>query len=280
MQDKILDIKNLSFYYKNLDLNSKFKKPWVNIFQNISIQFNTGQIIGIVGKSGCGKTTLGKTIVNYHRLSGAYSLNKDYRINGTISYYDENSNLFDIMSKEYANIQPPPIQMVFQDPRSSLNMKMKLADQLKESIKLKFNLSKSELDDKVYQIAKDFKIENQLNSVPFNLSGGQRRRFGLAKIISSAPKLIIADEPVASLDVSIKKDIMNILFDLKQKNITIVVISHDIALLREKADFIFVFDKGKIVEKWDPKNEPQHLETIKLLEDSNYVNQFIKEIND
>ena len=115
--------------------------------------------------------------------------------------------------------------------------------------------------------------------MPYNLSGGQRRRFGLAKIISSAPRLIIADEPVASLDVSIKRDIMNILFNLKKQNITIAVISHDIALLREKADFIFVFDKGRIVEKWNPKDAPKYSETKKLLEDSNYVNEFIENIH-
>ena len=279
MENRILDIQNLSFYYKNLDLDSKSEKPWVNIFEDVSIEFNTGQIIGIVGKSGCGKTTLGKTIVNYHSLSGAYALNRDYKINGNIHYYDADSNLVDVMGKQYTNIKPPPIQMVFQDPRSSLNMKMKLIDQLKESIKLKFNLPKSELNERVYAIAKDFQIENQLNSVPYNLSGGQRRRFGLAKIISSAPRLIIADEPVASLDVSIKRDIMSILFNLKKQNITIAVISHDIALLQEKADYIFVFDKGKIVEKWNPKEAPKHSETKKLLEDSNYVNEFIENIH-
>ena len=168
--------------------------------------------------------------------------------------------------------------MVFQDPRTALNMKMKLFDQLKEAIKLKFNLSKNDLKDRIYEIAKDFRIENQLESIPLNLSGGQRRRFGLAKIISSNPKIIIADEPVASLDVSIKRDIMNVLFDLKKKNMTIVVISHDIALLQEKADFIFVFDKGKIVEKWNPKIQPEHIETKKLLDDSDFVNEFIKNV--
>ena len=132
--------------------------------------------------------------------------------------------------------------------------------------------------ERIYEIAKDFRIENQLESIPLNLSGGQRRRFGLAKIISSNPKIIIADEPVASLDVSIKRDIMNVLFDLKKKNMTIVVISHDIALLQEKADFIFVFDKGKIVEKWNPKIQPEHIETKKLLDDSDFVNEFIKNV--
>ena len=277
MSNNILDIKNLSFYYKNLDSNSKHKLPWVEIFKDVSMEIKEGSIIGIAGKSGCGKTTLGKAIVNYHTLSSAYTINKDYKVNGEIIYYD-NKKPINITDKEYGKINPPPIQMVFQDPRTALNMKMNLFDQLKEAIKLKFNLSKNKIKDKIYQISKDFKIENQLGSLPLNLSGGQRRRFGLAKIVSSNPKIIIADEPVASLDVSIKRDIMNVLFNLKKKNMTIIVISHDIALLQEKADFIFVFDKGRIVEKWNPKSSPDHAETKKLLDDSNFVNEFIKNV--
>ena len=275
MSNNILDIKNLSFYYKNL--NKRSMDPWVEIFKNVSMEIEEGSIIGIAGKSGCGKTTLGKAIVNYHTLSSAYSPGKDYKMDGQIIYHDKNKPI-NIIDNDYRKISPPPIQMVFQDPRTALNMKMKLFDQLKEAIKLKFNLSKNDLKDRIYEIAKDFRIENQLDSIPLNLSGGQRRRFGLAKIISSNPKIIIADEPVASLDVSIKRDIMNVLFDLKKKNMTIVVISHDIALLQEKADFIFVFDKGKIVEKWNPKIQPEHIETKKLLDDSDFVNEFIKNV--
>lgn len=275
MKKDILTIKNLSFDYKSLDSNSTSK--WVNIFGNINMNIKEGAIIGIAGKSGCGKTTLGKSIVNYHDLFGSYTLNKDYRLNGDIFFNLDNKQI-NVTSNEYKKINPPPIQMVFQDPRTSLNMKMSLYEQLKESIKLKFNLNKDDLNDKINEIASKFKIENHLFSNPQNLSGGQRRRFGLAKIVSSNPKIIIADEPVASLDVSIKRDIMNVLFDLKEQNMTIVVISHDIALLQEKADFIYVFDKGKIVEKWNPKAKPEQKETIKLINDSNYVNEFIKNV--
>ena len=169
--------------------------------------------------------------------------------------------------------------MVFQDPRTSLNMKMKLYDQLKESIKIGDKLSKNNIDSRINSIAKDFKILEHLNSTPQDLSGGQRRRFGLAKIISSNPKLIIADEPVASLDVSIKQNIMDTLFSLKNRGISIVVISHDISLLKNNADFIYVMDNGKIVEKWRTSKNPQKEETVKLNNDSDYVNQFIKKVS-
>ena len=273
MKKSILKLKNLSFDYKSLNTSSS--NYWVNIFDDVNIDIKEGSIIGIAGKSGCGKTTLGKAIVNYHHLFGSYKVNKDYRLNGDIIY---NGNLY-VNKDDYKKINPPPIQMVFQDPRTSLNMKMSLYEQLKESFKLKFNYSKDELNQKINEIADDFKIKNHLSSNPLNLSGGQRRRFGLAKIVSSNPRVIIADEPVASLDVSIKRDIMNVLFNLKKQKMTIVVISHDIALLQEKADYIYVFDNGKIVEKWNPKKKPKEKETLNLINDSNYVNEFISEVH-
>ena len=134
------------------------------------------------------------------------------------------------------------------------------------------------MEEKIYSLAKNFKIEEHLKKTPHNLSGGQRRRFGLAKIISCEPKLIIADEPVASLDVSIKQDIMNILFSLKDLDITIIIISHDIALLKKNADFILVMDEGKLVEKWDPKKTPKHSATKALNQDSSYMNTFIEDL--
>tara|TARA_Y100000766_G_C18850667_1_gene578008 strand:- start:335 stop:1168 length:834 start_codon:yes stop_codon:yes gene_type:complete len=275
MCDKILDIKNLSFYYSNPNTDNKQK--WVKIFDNVNIDTNVGSVIGIAGKSGCGKTTLAKAIVNYFSLSG-FRENRDYKIDGKILFYDGHKS-YDINSIDYKKISPPPIQMVFQDPRTSLNMKMKLYDQLKESIKIGDKLSKNNIDSRINSIAKDFKILEHLNSTPQDLSGGQRRRFGLAKIISSNPKLIIADEPVASLDVSIKQNIMDTLFSLKNRGISIVVISHDISLLKNNADFIYVMDNGKIVEKWRTSKNPQKEETVKLNNDSDYVNQFIKKVS-
>ncbi len=274
MENEILSIKNLSFYYNNIssDLNNK---SWIKIFKDISIDINKGNVIGIAGKSGCGKTTLAKSIVNYHKLSGLYINNKDYKINGSITY---NGNI-DILSNKYKSINPPPIQMVFQDPRTSLNMKMSLYSQLKESFKLNFknrNLSNNEIDNEINNIAIKFKIQDNLYSTPEQLSGGQRRRFGLAKIVSCNPKVIIADEPVSSLDVSIKRDIMNVLFDLKKQGITIVIISHDISLLKNNSDYIYIMENGSIVEKWNTTSKPLASETKKLNNDSSFVNEFIK----
>ena len=277
MSNKILDINNLSFRYKNPNNNE-----WKTVFENINFSIDKGSVIGIAGESGCGKTTLAKAIVNYHILSGARK-NKDYQIDGDVLFYKD-SNPYSIFNKSYyKKFSPPPIQMVFQDPRTSLNMKMKLYDQLKESIKLNSNIPPHEVENEIMRISENYKIEDQVigNATPENLSGGQRRRFGLAKIISSNPEIIIADEPVSSLDVSIKQEIMAELFKLaKDKGITIIIISHDIALLK-RTDIIYVMDNGKIVNPpWiEPsKNLPEEAKTIQLNNDSMYVNQFIKSL--
>ena len=277
MSNKILDINNLSFRYKNPNNNE-----WKTVFENINFSIDKGSVIGIAGESGCGKTTLAKAIVNYHILSGARK-NKDYQIDGDVVFYKD-SNPYSIFNKSYyKKFSPPPIQMVFQDPRTSLNMKMKLYDQLKESIKLNSNIPPHEVENEIMRISENYKIEDQVigNATPENLSGGQRRRFGLAKIISSNPEIIIADEPVSSLDVSIKQEIMAELFKLaKDKGITIIIISHDIALLK-RTDIIYVMDNGKIVNPpWiEPsKNLPEEAKTIQLNNDSMYVNQFIKSL--
>ena len=264
--NKILNIENLSFSYSNADSL---------VLDNINLDIYEGEIIGLVGVSGCGKTTLGKVIVNYFGLNSIphYSV-------GNIWYYHENEEL-SVPGKEYDKIGIPPMQMVFQDPRTSLNMKMEVEKQLRESFNLKNGSKyfiKDKYDEEIQELAKLFKIENQLLSTPLNMSGGQRRRFGLAKIMAMSPKIIIADEPVASLDVSIKEQMMKIIFDLnKQSGVTLLIISHDISLLTKHADKICVIDNGLLVESWDTKSKPVHPATIKLLDDSNYVNQFIIE---
>ena len=270
MKTKILEIKNLSFYYENLSVDNK----WKQIIKNITFEVNEGEIVGLVGLSGCGKTTLGKLLVDYFTLN-----NISYKMTGEINYSKKDRTI-SIPSKDYSKINIPPIQMVFQDPRTSLNMKMPVYDQLKESILLKYkknNINAINIDKDIKDLASKLKIsEKLLKYLPTDMSGGQRRRFGLAKIMAMDPKIIIADEPVASLDVSIKEQIMDVIFDLnKIDNVSLVIISHDISLLMKRAHRILVMHEGELVEAWDPKSPPVHQATKDLLDDSNYVNEVI-----
>ena len=224
----IVTLENVDFSFP--DTLSIGKDGWVTIFHNISFTLENKQIVGLVGKSGCGKTTLGKLLVNFFSLN-----NEIYQTSGKV-YYHENKNVYDITSLVYRRkYKIQPIQMIFQDPKMSLNMKMKVYDQLKEAILTKKKLSRQTTKDTVLNLAKQFKIDEKLESIPRNLSGGERRRLGLAKIIATEPKVIIADEPVASLDVSIKYDIMEIILGMKERDCTIVIISHDINLIKKHA---------------------------------------------
>lgn len=249
------------------------KKGWIPILNNIDLSIDKGQVVGLVGKSGCGKTTLGKIFVNYFFLK-----NDRYRLEGEVFYNDE-TNTYKINSPEYfRDFKVQPIQMIFQNPKLCLDLRMEAREQLEEAICVNGNLSKSEIQFKLLEIASKFKIEEKLSSLPKNMSGGERRRLGIAKIIATNPKIIIADEPVASLDISIKYDIMNTILDLKDSGYTIIIISHDITLIKNTADIIYVMDSGEIVERWNPMEEPADSVTKILLRDSDFVNSSIKNL--
>ena len=205
----ILKLENVSFSFPNKSPSGK--NDWLPILNNVSFSINQGQIIGLIGKSGCGKTTMGKLLVNFFSLN-----NERVQTSGKIYFYEGNEE-FEITSKKYINqYRIQPIQMIFQDPKISLNLKMKTKNQLKEAILTKNKLKGHDLKNKIFAVAKQFKLDEKLNSTPGSMSGGERRRLGLAKIIATEPKIIIADEPVASLDVSIKYEIMKIILSLKK----------------------------------------------------------------
>ena len=137
------------------------------------------------------------------------------------------------------------------------------------------------MNELVQKLSSELYIEDLLDKKPENISGGQRRRFGIAKILALEPDLILADEPVASLDVSIKYEILEVLYKLREKGITLIMISHDISLLENYADTIFIMDDGEIVEEWNPKTTkvPSMEKAQELVADSNFVNQILNKLN-
>ena len=288
--NKILDIKNYSMTF----IGEKQKK----VLTNINLSINKGEIIALVGDSGCGKTTLGRSIIDFFNING--DVHKKF---GEIIYYHKNEAL-SIFSNEYRRkFKVPPIQMIFQDPKTSLNLKMNIKKQLYESMSDKKNTFIRDIfvgvniDDLEYllSIADKFKLNEEiLSKIPKNISGGQRRRVGIAKIIlalgrgKNINKIIIADEPVASLDASIKLDVMKRLIELKNDGYTIIIISHDISLITRHADKICVMskldskgDSGVIVEELNPKLglDPITPEGIKLFEVSAKLNKFLNVID-
>ena len=276
--NNIIEINNLSFAYSKMDTGHLSQDKNQNILKNISINIKRKSIVGIAGKSGCGKTTLGKIITNYFKYS---SLNPQK--SGDIVYINQSGKKFNIESNEFENeFEISPIQMIFQEPKTSLNMKMNLKKQLSEAILLNNNkINKKDMNELVQKLSSELYIEDLLDKKPENISGGQRRRFGIAKILSLEPDLILADEPVASLDVSIKYEILEVLYKLRGKGITLIMISHDISLLENYADTIFIMDDGEIVEEWNPKTAkgPSMEKARELVDDSNFVNQILNKLN-
>jgi ABC-type glutathione transport system ATPase component len=276
--NNIIEISNLSFAYSKMDTGHLSQDKNQNILKNISINIKRKSIVGIAGKSGCGKTTLGKIITNYFKYS---SLNPQK--SGDIVYINQSGKKFNIESNDFENeFEISPIQMIFQEPKTSLNMKMNLKKQLCEAISLKNNkINERDMNELVQKLSSELYIEDLLDKKPENISGGQRRRFGIAKILSLEPDLILADEPVASLDVSIKHEILEVLYKLREKGITLIMISHDISLLENYADTIFIMDDGEIVEEWNPKTTkvPSMEKAQELVADSNFVNQILNKLN-
>ena len=276
--NNIIEISNLSFAYSKMDTDHLSIDKTQNILKNISINITRNSIVGIAGKSGCGKTTLGKIITNYFK----YSSIKPQK-SGEIVYINQDSKRYNVESNDFENeFEISPIQMIFQEPKTSLNMKMNLKKQLCEAISLKNNkINEMDMNELVQKLSSELYIEDLLDKKPENISGGQRRRFGIAKILSLEPDLILADEPVASLDVSIKHEILEVLYKLREKGITLIMISHDISLLENYADTIFVMDDGEIVEEWNPQTAkgPVMEKAQELVADSNFVNQILNKLN-
>lgn len=230
----LLEIKNLVVEYNNL--NSKNSSSLVAV-NNVSLTINEGEIYALAGESGCGKSTLAKSVM---RLVSPKS--------GEILF--EGNNIYNFNKIEKKNYIKK-VQMVFQNPYSSLNPKLKIKDLLLEPLEINFNLSKNERFERLEDVLEKVGLTTQcLNLYPHEFSGGQRQRIAIARALVLEPKLLIADEPVSALDASIQAQIINLLNELKQKiNLTILFISHDLNVIRYLADRVGIMYFGNLVEE-------------------------------
>ena len=251
---RFLDIKGLKTYYYT-------KEGVVKAVDDISLYVNKGETLGIVGESGCGKTTLGLSIMRI--------LPKEGKIVGGEIFID-NLDIVKLDEKRMRDIKGNIVSMVFQGAMNSLNPVIKIGEQVAEPLFIHGNYSKNE----GYRRARKFLSmvglpEDSFNRYPHELSGGQKQRVVIAMALITEPKLLIADEPTTALDVIIQRRIISLLINLKNKmNLTMILISHDFPLVAEIADRIAIMYGGKIAEfglKEDILNNPLHPYTRGLI---------------
>lgn len=236
----LLEVYNLATYF-NSD-NSFFfgQKNTVKAVDGVSFQLFEGETLGLVGESGCGKTTLGRTILHLEKVT-----------KGEIFYHQK--DVTTLSKKELKNFRKE-VQIIFQDPFSSLNPRIPVGKAIMEPMKVHGILnSSSERKQYVFDILKRVGLEEEhFYRYPHEFSGGQRQRIGIARTIALKPKLIICDESVSALDVSVQAQVLNLLNELKQDfGFTYVFISHDLAVVKYMSDQLVVMNKGKIEEIGD-----------------------------
>ncbi|MGG3401067.1 ABC transporter ATP-binding protein [Bacillus cereus] len=229
---------------------------YVRAVDGVSFELQPGETYGIVGESGSGKSTTGKAIMHLTKATG-----------GSIHF---NKRDLTKLSRSELREQRKDIQMIFQDPYSSLNPKKRVMDIIAEPLR---NFEKLSPDEE-RRAVQDYLDKVGLNpesiyKYPHEFSGGQRQRIGIARALTLKPKLIIADEPVSALDVSVQAQVLNFLQDLQSElGLTYLFISHDLGVIRHMCDRIGVMYRGRIVEEATSAeiyNNPQHIYTKRLI---------------
>jgi oligopeptide/dipeptide ABC transporter ATP-binding protein len=256
MKMVLVDIQGIKKYYNvRAEFLAKERAP-VKAVDGVSLKIYSGETLGLVGESGCGKSTLARLIM---RL--------DLPTEGRIFF--EGEDIFKLSGKDLKAYRKK-VQIIFQDPYASLNPRRTAGSTIGEPLLI------NQIDDRegrALEVARIMDIvgltREQKDRYPHEFSGGQRQRIGIARAIILKPQLIVADEPVSALDVSIQAQILNLLKDLqKEFNLTYIFISHDLSVVRHVSDRIAVMHFGKIVELADNRElyeRPLHPYTIELL---------------
>ncbi|MDI3525023.1 MAG: peptide/nickel transport system ATP-binding protein, partial [Candidatus Atribacteria bacterium] len=252
----ILEVKNLKKYFPIKAGVFRKTVAFVKAVDGVSFQVRQGETFGIVGESGCGKSTLGMTLLKLHTPTS-----------GKVLF--ENQDVFSLSDSELRKLRRN-IQMIFQDPFSSLNPRMSVGAIIEEGLSTHRIGNAQERKAMVEVLVEKVGLSKDvLKRYPHEFSGGQRQRIGIARALALKPKLVIADEAVSALDVSIRSQIINLLKDLKDEfSLTYIFISHDLAVVRYICDRIMVMYLGKAVEI-APKEalfeNPLHPYTVSLI---------------
>lgn len=255
--EPIIKIRNLE---KSFKIQSSFfeKDVYFKAIDNVSFEIYQGEKLGVVGESGCGKTTLGHLITRLLKADA-----------GKIWY--QSSDLNQLSAKALKLIKKD-IQIIFQDPYSSLNPRMTVGEAIAEPIRVhQIITGRKRQREKVKSLLKAVGLEeHHYYRYPHEFSGGQRQRIGIARCLALEPKIIICDESVSALDISVQAQVLNLLEDLKEQfNLTYIFISHDLSVVRQFSDRILVMKNGKIVESGEADQvylKPKKLYTQRLIE--------------
>ena len=247
-KEKIIEMKNLKKYFPMK------KRQVLKAVDNVTMDIYRGEVLSLVGESGSGKTTLGRTVSRlYPKTAG------DILIEGKPA---ESYSVKEFTKK---------IQMIFQDPQASLNPRMTVGDIVAEGIDIhKLASSKKERMEKVYSLLEIVGLNREHASrFPHEFSGGQRQRIGIARALGVDPEILVCDEPISALDVSIQAQVVNLLKELqKQRNLTLLFIAHDLSMVKYISDRVAVMYRGKVVELGKPEDvygNPVHSYTKSLI---------------
>ncbi|MGD6833841.1 ABC transporter ATP-binding protein [Sutcliffiella halmapala] len=250
--EKLLEIRNLKQYF------NEGKPNMVRAVDGLNFDIFRGETLGLVGESGCGKSTTGRTIIRLYDATDGEVLFEGENVHGKKS------------KKELLKFNRK-MQMIFQDPYASLNPRMTIADVIAEGIDIHgLAKNKKERMQKVYDLLETVGLnKDHAGRYPHEFSGGQRQRIGIARALAVEPEFIIADEPISALDVSIQAQVVNLMKKLqKEKGLTYLFIAHDLSMVKYISDRIGVMYFGKIVELADSNelyNNPIHPYTRSLL---------------
>ncbi len=252
----LLDVRNIKKYFPIKQGIFSGKKAYLKAVDDVSFTLEKGETLGLVGESGSGKTTLGHTILRLTEPSSGHAL-----FNG--------QNLLSLNRKKMKQVRTQ-FQIIFQDPYSSLNPRMRVDNIISEPIRTHRKASRTEINDRVaYLMEKVGLHPRQMKKYPHEFSGGQRQRIGIARALALDPLAIICDEAVSALDVSVQAQILNLLVELQEEmNLSYLFISHDLSVVEHISDRVAIMYRGQIVELANHEQiyrNPRHPYTRSLL---------------
>ncbi len=251
----LLSVKNLKVYYPVKAANRLSSRvSWLKAVDDVSLEVAENETVGIVGESGCGKSTLGKAVVGLIKPT-----------EGSIEF--DGRSYAEMSTKERAR----NIQIIFQDPYSSLDPRMTVGESIEEPLAVIEGMSRAERRRRGLELMEEVGLRpDQYNRYPHEFSGGQRQRIGIARALATNPKIVVCDEAVSALDVSIQAQILNLIDDLQRRHhLSFVFISHNLSVVEHICDKVAVMYLGHIVEYGDVESifeNPQHPYTKALLE--------------